>query len=188
MLSEERDLVDRCLAGRESAFYEFVERFGSLVFGVCLRMLGDRHEAEDISQEVFVRAVSNLSKWDRDRPLKPWLLTITANRCRTQLTRRRRRPTPCEYPVDVPDPREDESDASELQAEIQHALAALREDYRRVFLLFHEQGLSYEEMGQLTGKPVGTLKTWLHRARGEILAYLKGKGLVPELHHDLSGV
>jgi RNA polymerase sigma-70 factor (ECF subfamily) len=186
--TDEQELVDRCLAGQDSACYEFVERFQALVYGVCLRMLGDGHEAEDVAQEVFVRALRSLARWDRTRPLRPWLLAIAANRCRTQLGKLGRRPVASEYVDEVADHRAREEPAAELQAEIQASLERLRPDYRQVFLLFHEQGLSYEEMSQATGRPVGTLKTWLHRARAEMLAHLREKGLAPEDRHDLSGV
>lgn len=184
MLSEDQALVDQCLAGRESAYCEFVERYQSLVFGVCLRMLGDRHEAEDAAQEVFVRALRSLGRWDRQRPLRPWLLTITANRCRTYLHLRGRRPIASECVNDAADTRADEEDAAELWSEIRLALEQLRPDYRRVFLLFHEQGLSYEEMSQVIGKPIGTIKTWLHRARNEMLEMLRQKGLATEVRHE----
>jgi RNA polymerase sigma-70 factor (ECF subfamily) len=186
--TDEQELVERCLAGQDSAFYEFVERHQSLVYGVCLRMLGDGHEAEDVAQEVFVRALRSLARWDRTRPLRPWLLAIAANRCRTQLGKLKRRPAASEFVDEVADHRSKEEPAAELQAEIHLSLERLRPDYRQVFLLFHEQGLSYEEMSQVTGRPVGTLKTWLHRARAEMLAHLREKGLAPENRHDLSGV
>ncbi|MFO0944978.1 MAG: RNA polymerase sigma factor [Planctomycetota bacterium] len=185
---EDNELVERCLTGKESAYYDFVERFQGLVYGVCYRMLGDPHEAEDVAQEVFVRAVRNLSRWDPSRPLRPWLLTIAANRCRTHMSRLSRRPSASEFTNDIPDHRDNEDQASELKSEIQAALTTLRPEYRQVFLLFHEQGLGYEEMSQLTGRPVGTLKTWLHRARGELMSHLRRKGLAPEVRHDLSGV
>lgn len=187
-LNDDQELAERCLAGRESAYYEFVERFQGLVFGVCLRMLGDRHEAEDIAQEVLLRALRGLKGWDSQRPLRPWLLTIATNRCRTQLARRTKRPVATEYFEDVADHRNDGSDARELQSEIARALATLRADYRQVFLLFHEQGLSYQEMSEVVGKPIGTLKTWLHRARNEMLAQLRQKGLAPENRNDVSKV
>lgn len=186
--NEERRLVERCLEGDESAHYEFVGRFQGLVFGICLRMLGDAHEAEDVAQEVFLRAMRSLGKWDRSRPLRPWILTIAVNRCRTHLGRMKKRPSLTENAEELPDLRPNEDDSNELRAELSVALLQLREDYRQVFLLFHEQGLSYEEMSEATGRPVGTLKTWLHRARGELLEHLRRKGLVPETSHDLSGV
>jgi RNA polymerase sigma-70 factor (ECF subfamily) len=84
----------------------------------------------------------------------------------------------------VADPRSSEESGQELWNEIRLALDQLREDYRQVFLLFHEQGMSYEEMSQVTGKPIGTLKTWLHRARNEMLRLLKKKGLATEVRND----
>jgi RNA polymerase sigma-70 factor (ECF subfamily) len=187
-VNEERDLVERCLAGRESAYHEFVERFQALVYGVSLRMLGDRHEAEDVSQEVFLRALRNLKQWDPTRPLRPWLLTITANRCRTLLQQRRQRPRATPFTQELPAPDPGTHDVGELQAQIQLALQTLRPDYRRVFLLFHEQACSYDEMSRLIGKPVGTVKTWLHRARAEMLEFLRRKGLAEEVRRDLSEV
>lgn len=185
---EECKLVADCLAGRESAYRDFVERYQGGIFRVCFRLLGDAHEAEDVVQEVFVRAIRGLSKWDSSRPLRPWLFTIAVNRCRTALAKSRRRPIPSELVDDVADPRAAGDSASELKAELARALANLRPAYREVFVLFHEQGLSYEEMSQVTGRPIGTLKTWLHRARGELLAQLRQKGFTSEVRHDLSGV
>lgn len=187
-MNEERDLVERCLAGLEAAYHEFVARFQDLVYGTCTRMLGDRHEAEDVAQEVFTRALRGLKSWDGERPLRGWLLAIAANRCRTWLGKRRRRPTASEVVHEIPDHRSNQDDANELQAEIEKGLAELRPDYRQVFLLYHEQGLSYEEMSQMTGRPIGTLKTWLHRARAEMLARLRRLGLAPEDNRDLSQV
>ena len=177
-------MVDRCLQGDQQAHYDFVDRYQSLVFGVCLRMLSDRQEAEDASQDVFVRAIRSLRRWDRERPLRPWLLTIASNRCRTYLHQRRRRPSASEYVDDVADPRAEQDSSQELWQEIRRALDELRPDYRKVFLLFHEQGLSYDEMSNLTGKPIGTLKTWLHRARNEMLKMLRRKGLATEVRND----
>lgn len=162
-----------------------------MVFSLCYRMLGDRHEAEDVSQEVFLRALRSLHQWDCQRPMRPWLLTIAANRCRTALGRSQRRPIAREYLDEAPDPRASDDGAAELRSEIQIALGQLREDYRCVFVLFHEQGMSYEEMSVVTGRPIGTLKTWLHRARAQMLTYLRERGLAPEEPeeaHDCTGV
>jgi RNA polymerase sigma-70 factor (ECF subfamily) len=184
VLKDEQALVDRCLQGDQKAHYDFVERYQSLVFGVCLRMLSDRQEAEDAAQDVFVRAIRSLKRWDRERPLRPWLLTIASNRCRTYLHQRKRRPSASEYAEDIADPRAEQDSSQELWQEIRRALDELRPDYRKVFLLFHEQGLSYDEMSSLTGKPIGTLKTRLHRARNEMLKMLQRKGLATEVRHD----
>jgi len=84
--------VRSCLDGNTEAMRAFVARFQSSIFGLCFRMLGHRQDAEDVVQEVFVRAFRSLHQWDPERTLKPWLLTIAANRCRTFLSKRARRP------------------------------------------------------------------------------------------------
>lgn len=185
MHDDERQLVARCRAGDEAAFSEFVSRFQSLVFGLCARMLNDRHEAEDVAQEVFVRALRALDRWDGERSLRPWLVTIAVNRCRTYLKRRKNRPMASDLAEEPVDPRPtNHGEMPELTEAIREAIAVMREDYRRVFLLFHEAGLGYEEMSEITGRPVGTLKTWLFRARGLLSSHLRARGLLPEVDRD----
>ena len=86
-------LVNRCIAGSQPAIGELVNRFQGQVFGLCYRMLGQREDAEDATQETFVRVVNNLQRWDPARAFEPWLLTIAGNRCRTKLAKRKRRPS-----------------------------------------------------------------------------------------------
>jgi RNA polymerase sigma-70 factor (ECF subfamily) len=171
--------VARCLRGRADAFRELVERFQGEVFGLCARMLGHRHDAEDVTQEVFARVARSLSRWDRTRPLRPWVMTIAVNRCRTWLGRRVNRPEPVDYLHDLPD-RPAEGPPAELVDTIRGSVDGLRDEYRLVFVLFHEQGQSYDEIATAVGRPVGTVKTWLHRARAQVLADLKKAGLVGE--------
>ena len=104
---------------------------------------------------------------------------ITVNRCRTWLAQRARRPELADYLQDtVAGPAAD--DSGELVQEIRAALAGLRLEYRTVFVLFHEQGQPYEEIAAALGRPVGTIKTWLHRARLEVLQRLRRRGMVAE--------
>src|SRR5207253_3793966 len=91
---ELRPLVTLCLRGDERAMLALVERFQGQVFGLCLRMLGQRQDAEDAAQETFVRVLKNLHRWDPERDFEPWLLAIAGNRCRTALAARHRRPVP----------------------------------------------------------------------------------------------
>src|SRR5687768_5322830 len=81
---------------------DLVERFQPEVFALGVRLLGHRHDAEDVVQEVFLRIFRSLKRWDATRPLRPWILGITVNRCRTWIGRRKRVPEPVEYLQDVP--------------------------------------------------------------------------------------
>ena len=176
-MSTDRDLVRRCLRGDPFATRELVARFESEVFGLCVRLLRHRHDAEDVAQEVFLRVFRSLNRWDQTRPLRPWVLAITVNRCRTAMTKRGKRPGPTEFAGDVADTAPPPTD-QELTEAIAACVAGLRDDYREVFVLFHETGRSYDEIAEIIDRPVGTIKTWLHRARKMILDGLHERGLM----------
>jgi RNA polymerase sigma-70 factor (ECF subfamily) len=178
-VTTDRDLVRRCLNGEFAAARELVERFQGDVFGLCVRLLRHRHDAEDVAQEVFARVFRSLNRWDASRPLRPWVLGITVNRCRTAIAKRVRRPEVVDYVGDLPD-REPPAGDRELAEAIAACVADLRDEYREVFVLFHETGRSYEEIAEVLGRPVGTVKTWLHRARQMLLDRLKQRGLMPD--------
>lgn len=177
--ADETALVRQCLDGWPDAIRQLIERFQAEVFGLCVRLLHHRQDAEDVAQEVFIRVFRSLRRWDSSRPLKPWIMGITVNRCRTWISQRARRPGVIDYLHETA-ARDDADDSTELVAEISSALAQLRPDYRAVFVLFHEQGQSYEDIAAAMGRPVGTVKTWLHRARLEVLDLLRRRGMVPD--------
>jgi RNA polymerase sigma factor (sigma-70 family) len=175
--NEDSSLVRRCLKGDPEAVRALVERFQPLVFGLCFRLLQDRHDAEDVSQEVFLRVFRSLKGWDATRPLKPWIMGITVNCSRTWAAQRNKQPDAAPYLQDTA-PSRPEDDSVELVSEIQAALAGMRLDYRTVFVMFHEHGEPCEEIAKVLGKPVGTVKTWLRRARMEVLDHLRRRGIV----------
>ncbi len=178
MSGDDAALVRRCLRGDAEAVRALVERFQAEVYGLCVRLLNHRHDAEDVTQEVFLRVFRSLRRWDAARPLKPWIMGITVNRCRTWLAQRARRPESVDYLQDTA-PGRAEDDTAELVREIRAAVAGLRPEYRAVFVLFHEQGQPYEDIAAALERPVGTVKTWLHRARLEVLERLRQRGMVP---------
>ena len=92
MFEELRTTIERCLAGDQAAMRALVERYQGNVFGLCYRMLGRYHDAEDAAQETFVRALRSVTQVDLKRDFEPWLLAIAGNCCRTRLARRKKRP------------------------------------------------------------------------------------------------
>lgn len=175
---EVRELVVRCLRGDDGAIAALIERFQGRIYGLCYRMLGHRHDAEDAVQETFVRAVRSLAQWDATREFSPWLSAIAANRCRTMMERRAKRKTATGDVELAADDRPDRHAALQLAEEVQRALGGLREDYRQAFLLFHVDQLSYADIGAALEVPLGTVKTWVHRARLELAAALRERGVV----------
>lgn len=178
MPMDDRALVEALRAGDPRAPRLLIEAYQGVVFGLCYRMMNHRQDAEDVVQETFVRALRAMAGFDSARPIRPWLLEIAANRCRTALARRKHRPTlalagPAE---ELPDQRPMPGDPDDLAGEIERALGELRPDYRLVFVLFHEQNLSCEEIAGVMTRPVGTVKTWLHRARAELADCLTRRG------------
>lgn len=184
MTLDDASLVRRCLGAEAEAVRQLVERFQGEVYGLCVRLLGHRQDAEDVTQEVFLRVFRSLGGWDSTRPLRPWIMGIAVNRCRTWLSQRTRRPELVDHLHETVPGREAD-DATELLAEIRAALAELRLEYRTVFVLFHEQGQPYEEIAQALERPVGTIKTWLHRARQELLDRLKRRGMLTDEAGDV---
>jgi RNA polymerase sigma-70 factor (ECF subfamily) len=176
-MMDDRALVETLRSGDPKAPSLLFERFHGVVFGLCFRMMRHRQDAEDVVQETFVRALNGIGGFDSERPLRPWLLGIAANRCRTAMGRRSRRPILVESAEESVDHRPGVADPDDLAGELERALGRLRSNYRMVFVLFHEQGLPYEEIALALNRPVGTVKTWLHRARSELAEDLCRRGV-----------
>lgn len=188
LADELRRLVTRCLAGQPAAQIDFVQQFQGPVFGFCMRMLRQREDAEDCTQETLIRVMRNLHRWDPTRKIEPWLFTIAGNRCRTRLSKRCSRPKPVALEIPVEDSSQLYRAAELLTEEIDLALEDLRAEYRNAFTLFHRHEMSYEEIGEVMGVPLGTVKTWVHRARRELVARLAKRGVVEESKRELQTI
>lgn len=173
-------LVRDCLSGKPVALKNLVHQFQDQVFGLCFRMLRHRQDAEDATQETFIRVLNNLHRWDPEREFEPWLLTIAGNRCRTRLAQRSTRlPThSLDYPV--ADRSHLEIDKTHLAEEIELAISALRDQHQQCFLMFHQLELPYAEIAEKLGVPLGTVKTWVHRSRYEIIRRLRQRGVIAD--------
>lgn len=183
-----RHLVKQCIAGDHPSMLELVGRFQGQVFGLCYRMLGQREDAEDAAQETFIRVLKNLHRWDSERDFEPWLLAIAGNRCRTALAKRCRRPTGQPLADQLPDHSPDIQIARNLAEEVNLALQRLRADYRQAFVLFSDHELGYAEIAETMDCPVGTVKTWVHRARRELIGILRERGVLEENNDEMRRV
>ncbi|QEH33245.1 ECF RNA polymerase sigma factor SigW [Aquisphaera giovannonii] len=179
MMMDDPALVKAIRSGDVQATRLLVERFHGIVFGLCYRMLSHRQDAEDVTQETFLRALRAIFGFDAEKPIRPWLLEIAANRCRTALAMRAKRPrlAPVSEVEDPADSRAGVRDPDDLAGELKAAIDRLRPEYRLVFLLYHEQDLAYDEIARSLGRPVGTIKIWLHRARAELASHLARRGI-----------
>lgn len=151
------------------------------VFGLALRMLGDRDAAMDVTSTVFLKAYRAFDRYDQARPARHWLLRIAVNECISAgrvVTRERARRAPAEAALDLPDrdpSPEDEVVRREERARIRRAVADLPELYRIPVVLRYFSGLSLEEIAQVTGRGVSTLGVQLLRARGMLRVRLEAR-------------
>jgi RNA polymerase sigma-70 factor (ECF subfamily) len=167
--AEELGWIEQALAGDRSAFAQLMHRYAGAVYNLAYRMLGSPEDAEDASQEIFLRAYTRLESFDRERRFSTWLLSIGSNYCIDRLRRRRFAWLTLDdaafaVPSKEPGP-ERMALSHERRAIVQQALQKLPENYRTVTVLRYWNDLSYDEISQVTGLSESTIKTRLHRAR-----------------------
>lgn len=171
-------IVNRYLENDTSAFAQLMRRYQDRVFRLCYHLLRNRQDAEDATQETFTRVARHLDHWDQSRPLEPWLMTIAGNRCRTVLARRRPHISLAEGYDPSSNSSSQQREAEFLEEEIRLALDEIREEHREAFILFHQHQLSYQEIADRLDCPVGTIKTWVHRARAQLIRHLRQRDVL----------
>jgi RNA polymerase sigma-70 factor, ECF subfamily len=182
-LADERAAVDAVLRGDREAFRVLVERESAAVIRACHRVLGDLHEAEDAAQEAFVTAFRSLAGWRGDGPFGAWLTRI-AVRIAVRRAKSRRDVTwidPADPASGIDLPGGQDPLASTLRAEraagVRNAVSRLDEPYREVVALRFFGELTLDEIATQTGRPLGTVKTHLHRGLLRLRAAVEGSGL-----------
>jgi RNA polymerase sigma-70 factor (ECF subfamily) len=167
------DLVERCLGGDKEAFAPLVRRYERVLYNVAARMLGDREEARDVTQEVFLKAYQKLGTFDPRYRFFSWVYRIVVNE---SLNVRSRRPpvVPLELEPAGGGSPEEALQNRERRDRLQSALACLRPDDREVLVLRHFAELSYAEIGDAIGVAEKTVKSRLHEARQRL-----GRALEP---------
>ncbi|MDP1861142.1 MAG: sigma-70 family RNA polymerase sigma factor [Gemmatimonadaceae bacterium] len=178
------DLVALAQEGRESAYQELVRRYERPVFSLIFRMVRDREVAEDLAQDSFIKVLNNIDRYRPEFKLSSWLFKI-ANNVAIDFLRKRQLDTVSidgsphagsaseieATSFDVVSRQEsalEEMEAKELGSSIERAIAQLRPEYRSCIMLRHVEGRSYEEIAATLDLPLGTVKTYIHRARHQL--------------------
>jgi len=177
---EDKRLIEMALQGDEKAFETLLHKYRNLVFSIMVKMVRNHQEAEDLTQEAFMKAFNSLSSFNDEFAFSTWLMKIASNNCIDFLRKRKLRTysihEPIQYKdekieIDIPD-HEPTPEKQLLQSErakmIQSAIDELPERYRYVILLRHKEEKSYEEISEILNLPLGTVKAQIFRAR-EIL-------------------
>jgi RNA polymerase sigma-70 factor (ECF subfamily) len=188
----DQEIVALARGGEEAAYRELVRRYERPLFSLLYRMVRDRELAEDLAQETFVKALNAIESYRPEFKFSSWIFKIANNAAIDHLRRREldtlslqgsphaETPEAVEATaLQIGDRQEsplEEFEARELGGEIEAAIARLRPEYRSCILLRHVEGRAYEEIAEILGLPLGTVKTYIHRARNELrreLAHLR---------------
>jgi RNA polymerase sigma-70 factor (ECF subfamily) len=188
----DQEVVLIARAGREAAYRELIRRYERPVFALLFRMVRDRELAEDLAQETFIKALNAIESYRPEFKFSSWIFKIANNAAIDHLRRRELDTLSLDGSPHAETPEQmqatalqigarqesplDAVEAKELGGAIEQAIAGLRPEYRSCILLRHVEGRAYEEIAEILNLPLGTVKTYIHRARNELrqaLAHLK---------------
>jgi RNA polymerase sigma-70 factor (ECF subfamily) len=190
--ASDQDVVVAARNGVEAAYRELVRRYERPVFSLIYRMVRNREQAEDLSQETFIKVLNALGSYRPEYKFSSWVFKIANNAAIDHLRKRELDTLSLEGSPHADTPEKLEATAlqigekaesaldavanKELGGEIERAIAKLRPEYRTCILLRHVEGRAYEEIAEMLDLPLGTVKTYIHRARNELriaLAHLR---------------
>jgi RNA polymerase sigma-70 factor (ECF subfamily) len=188
----DQEVVLRARSGQEAAYRELIRRYERPVFALLFRMVRDRELAEDLAQETFVKALNAIDSYRPEFKFSSWIFKISNNAAIDHLRRRELDTLSLDGSPHAETPEAmqatalqigarqesplDTVEAKELGSAIEAAIGSLRPEYRSCILLRHVEGRAYEEIAEMLNLPLGTVKTYIHRARNELrlaLAHLK---------------
>ncbi|TCP53897.1 RNA polymerase RpoE-like sigma-24 subunit [Tumebacillus sp. BK434] len=179
----DQELIQRVTAGDSNSYRLLVERYQTLVYTIAHRMVRDRTEAEDLTQEIFLKAYRMLDSFREEASFKTWICKIATNRCidwRRKHVPRQEQTAQVEEAERIPD----DLDASpehvllrrEQQEEVHGMLEEMPEKYRSILLMYHFQGMSYKDIAEAQEISPRTVETRLYRAKNMLRERLKGGG------------
>jgi RNA polymerase sigma-70 factor (ECF subfamily) len=184
----DQDVVARARAGTEAAYRELLRRYERPVFSLVYRMARDRELAEDLTQETFVKVLNALDRYRPEFKFSSWIFKIANNATIDHLRRKELDTLSLQGGPDATTPDRieatslqvgdgsesplEEMEARELGSAIEDAIARLRPEYRACIIMRHVEGHPYDEIAEALDLPLGTVKTYIHRARAELREYL----------------
>ena len=174
------DLIQQCLHGDQYCFSELVTRYKNLVYSIILRMTNDREEANDLAQDVFVKVYRNLDKYYPDFKFSTWVIRITTNHV-IDYRRKKRQETVSFEEVDYDIAAEDSPEQTYLEKERKRKLSVVVQElpdmYKIPIVLYHQQGLSYQEIADVINEPLSKVKNRIFRGRKMLKDALTGNGM-----------
>lgn len=174
----DNDLVRACLNGNSAAYEGLIDKYQKAIFNTALRLVNDRDEAKDITQEVFIRAYENLRKFKPEFKFFSWIYKMTLNQSINVINRRKHKTT---LGTDLISPDKDPEtrlNGKRLIKKVQDAIAELSIDLRMVIILRHFADLSYRELSFVLDIPEKTVKSRLFTARQRLGEILSKQGIV----------
>lgn len=175
MPSDDRDLLEGAGRGDRRSFDELMRRHEQRVFALSLRMLGNRSDALDATQDTFVKVLRSAGSFHGDSAFTTWLYRIAANVAKDALRKRLRTAQPEDDDTvgSLQSPGAGVEETAGLRVDLQRALASLPEDYRTAIVLADLCGLPYDEVAAIAGVPVGTIKSRISRGRKQLARTLE---------------
>lgn len=166
--ASDAELVTRAKKGDSDAFSELVRRHQQMVFNLAFRYAREAATAEDMAQEAFLKAFRLLRGFRGDCSFSTWMYRVTSSVCLTELNRRKRRGEVELQPGHREASKTGQAEAQDLAEAVRRCVTLLPERYATIVTLYYLQELSYEEIAAIVQVPMGTLKTWMFRARKEL--------------------
>lgn len=178
------DLVQRTRAGNVEAFSELVRRNERIIYNLAYRFMRDWTLAEDMAQEAFLKAYRLLHGFRGDSSFSTWLYRVTSSVCLTEIQRRKRRSEVELTPGNARKAATEPQEMTDMPELVRRCVPKLPKRYATIVTLYYLQEVPYEEIAKTMRIPMGTLKTWMHRARLELRRIVEAELSAPALQHD----
>ncbi len=177
----DEDLVQQLQAGQKEAFTLLATKWQHPIFTFCLRQLGENSLAEEATQDVFMKVFSSIHSFRRDSKFSTWLYRIATNHCINLRARHHRRQRHLHTPLDelehtlsAPSEQAKRLEQADFESRLQFALGQIQEEHRALLILRDIQDCSYEEIAEISGLNLGTIKSRIHRGRKQLRTILEG--------------